>query len=110
MRSDLPTTLVRGLQHETELRSRCQKARQTHARRRNGWQPAAEQAQSISLQLTVVLIKYTGREHNRWTDLLTKSVDITAAPIPPSALGCARTQPQPLAVHDDDLLFLFTLL
>jgi hypothetical protein len=33
-------------------RSRCHKARQTQARRRNRWQPAAEQAQSISLQLT----------------------------------------------------------
>ena len=33
-------------------RSRCHKARQTQARRRNRWQPAAEQARSISLQLT----------------------------------------------------------
>ena len=42
-------------------RNRCHKARQNQARRRNRWQPAAEQAQSISLQLTLHALLHVPR-------------------------------------------------
>lgn len=54
-------------------RNRCHKARQNQARRRNRWQPAAEQAQSISLQLTPAAQRatHTHNDGQRGSDLAT---------------------------------------